>query len=296
MNANDDSKKPDMADGGELRRRLADWLANGRTQAPDVDAAVRGLAGEARSMPERAMKALSESPSPDSPCVSIRESLPDYIQLGADADSRMPGVRVHLDTCADCSAQYEMLRTVAQATPSWKQLADLVGASSARLVLSAGAWHWQKGASERAPLSHEDIAASRRILSWFLQPLAPSAFAFSSGSALPEVCIATDLPQQRVRLRVNVIPEYVASEHTTIWRIQISLDPGASVPELWVGLGNEDRPDKGSRTLISSRQIEFLAPPPATSYWLHIVWRKPDGSEQRTKLELPLRHDSAEGS
>lgn len=293
MSTNDESKKPDSADRGKLRGHLADWLADKPTNASEVDAAVRGLAQEARSMPDEAMRALSGPSSPNSSCFAFRESLPDYLRLGEQADSSMPAVQVHLDTCADCAAHLEALREVTQAIPNWKLLADMSAGRSARLVLSAGVWQWQSGTPERAPLSREDVAASRRILNWFLQPSPQSAFAFSGGSALPEVCLLADLPQQRAKLRVSVCPEYVASEHTTIWRIRISLDPGASLPDLWVGLGTEERPDKGSRTLLSGRQIEFLAPPPgSTSYWLHVVWQTPDGIEQRTTFELPLRSDT----
>lgn len=50
---------------------------------------------------------------PELLCDECFEKLDEYVELergGADADSRIPGMRAHLDGCPACEEDYESLR------------------------------------------------------------------------------------------------------------------------------------------------------------------------------------------
>jgi hypothetical protein len=49
-------------------------------------------------------------------CEQCFELLDEYVELelkGADADTRIPGLRAHLDGCAACREEHESLRELA---------------------------------------------------------------------------------------------------------------------------------------------------------------------------------------
>ena len=55
---------------------------------------------------------------PDIGCQGCFDRLDEYVDAelsGADADERVPGMRVHLDGCPACLEEYEALRELAAA-------------------------------------------------------------------------------------------------------------------------------------------------------------------------------------
>lgn len=52
-----------------------------------------------------------------SPCVRVRESIPDFV-AGRLAPDRRPAVLQHMETCVDCRAEVEVVRMVLAARPT----------------------------------------------------------------------------------------------------------------------------------------------------------------------------------
>lgn len=66
-----------------------------------------------RREPERLLQHLLGPSGPDIGCERCFELLDVYLEAelaGEDADSRTPGMRVHLEGCPACGEEYESLR------------------------------------------------------------------------------------------------------------------------------------------------------------------------------------------
>jgi hypothetical protein len=72
------------------------------------------------------LRALLGPTDPQVSCEECFERLDEYVELeleGADAETRVPGMRAHLDGCPACREEHESLRALASrraATNLWR--------------------------------------------------------------------------------------------------------------------------------------------------------------------------------
>jgi len=277
------------------RERFAHWLVGEKssgTEPPEVfsSAGQDALVADALAVLEPNEALLDD-------CGQISSSLPDYVALGSIAAERMPAVKEHLDRCEDCAASFRVLIRVREDLASWNDLATAAGKPVPRLVLTGNAWKWLATAGRRlVSLSREDLALGRRVAGWQLRPPLAGAVAFQQArESIPHLALAAPLEEARSRLHLQVMPEFLPTVHSVVWRVRLEMDRGAAIRHIRVGLGDDQRATKGWRTLGPEKPVEFQVEAPGdSSYWVHLEWPDPGGERMRKKLEIPLRSAAEE--
>lgn len=91
------------------------------------------------------------------------------------------------------------------------------------------------------------------------------ALADLAGSSTP-MSLEFVLPPPGGRLHIDIVPREVE------WEIKFGLDTESSIGALEIGLGDEDNPNIGVRTVKADRARDFLVSPPQKQLWVHLEW------------------------
>jgi len=269
--------------------RLARWIANldsPNAIPPDLPLDITSSA--------RAAEALDDiAPGGAAPveCQQVRSMLPEYVDLGEQAEERMPAIKEHLGRCEQCAADLGIILRVREDVDSWRDLASAVGKPGLRVVLVGGIWRWVSAAGRRTvAVNREDSTLGKRVGSWRMLPRPEGALAFQeTPQTLQALALGADITEARCRLELHVMPEFLPTVHSVVWRIRIQMERGAGIQSVRVGLGNDQRATKGWRTLAPDRPIEFQIEDPCDkSHWLHLEWSDPLGGIGNKRLEIPL--------
>ncbi len=91
------------------------------------------------------------------------------------------------------------------------------------------------------------------------------ALADLAGSSTP-MSLEFVLPPPGGRLHIDIVPREEE------WEIKFGLDTESSIGALEIGLGDEDNPNIGVRTVKVDRARDFLVSPPQEQLWVHLAW------------------------
>jgi hypothetical protein len=269
-------------------QQFARWLVDDTGTQPPPDRPMADVDG----VIARALEILEpiDLRSPD--CRHVSSLLAEYVALGADAATRMPGIARHLESCEACSIEYRAHEHVHEDLDSWRALARAAVANISRLVWSGQAWTWRDMMGRLLTITSVDLELGRSLGRWRLQPIVTSGDAMAFGEArdrASQVSLTIALDAPRVQLTCNVSSQFVPTHNQSDWFLRIELGPGEGPRRVRVGLGNAERATRGWRTLEHDRPAEFsIDPPGAKPYWLRISNVDDLHPVQHAAIEIPL--------
>ncbi len=280
-----------MTENGPNRRNSEDWLSLLRESDPTSDS----------KRIEEVLDMLEPEAMLPEECIDVSQSLEDYVALAEEGPRKMPSIHEHLDHCERCKNEVLVLERVRADIAEWEKLAAALCKPPPRLVLIKGEWRWPEAAGQKATaVTPEDFTFGRQVANWQLGPPQVHAVGFNAiglehQGRIPQVALSISLDEIRSTLVLKVTPEFLPTVHAETWLLSLQLEPDAAIepctttPRIRVGLGDQERAERGWRTLVPDKMVEFkVSAPGLCNYWLHLEWSDARGERIQKKLEIPL--------
>jgi hypothetical protein len=228
-------------------------------------------------------------------CEDVIPQLAAYVNLGAGAETAMPGIAAHLQTCQECCRVLEVQKATAATENAWRGFAKRLAPKRPFLVLLRSGWHW-RGGEDRSVLATKEKGQGLRLGGWLIGtsrqaalPLTLAASLALEGGGPPRaLTLERELAGSAGRLNVLITPVFDATRSRELWQFTVTLAEGNQAAWGSVGISDSAEACRDMRGLTPGHPVEFTLPPPQDGgYWLYWEWQKPDGVLVEECAELP---------